>query len=157
MRTHLLTGAVLLLVSGLIAAGCGDDDDETTTTAATTTEAGATGTEGVALSDDEIVDEVNALCESAEGEVADAVSGLDPSNPDDYQAVSDAIAPIGQAHVDAVRAIPGVSENAEVTAYVDAFQEEVDEVEADPSVIGEPDFGEGSDAAADAAGLDGCS
>src|SRR5688572_4756987 len=104
MRFGVRPIAALLLASALIAAGCGDDDDEPTTPTPTTVETGVTGTEGEAGSDELLIAEVDALCETAETETNLATEGLDPNDPQDQQQIADVLVPIGQGLVDGILA-----------------------------------------------------
>jgi hypothetical protein len=151
-----LPGRALLLVTvlaaALIAAGCGDDDEDTTT-AATTTETGATGATGAAggepLSKPEFVRRADEICREGDRridqEAEDFFGGLeqDPGSAELEEFASEVVIPNIQQQLDDIRSLtPPEGDEDEVSAILDAAQEGLDELEADPSSIDEgPDAG----------------
>jgi hypothetical protein len=131
-----------VLAAGLIAAGCGGDDDEDTT-AATTTEAGATGATGAAggepLSKSEFVEQADRICRQGDQEIQQAAQELGPGRPSDQeveQFATETVVPNIQEQIDGIRQLtPPKGDEEEVNAIVDAAQEGVDMLEADPSLL----------------------
>jgi hypothetical protein len=140
------------LAAGLIAAGCGDDDEDTTT-AATTTETGATGATGVAggepLSKSEFIRQADEICREGDRQIdqraEDFFGGLeqDPGSAELEEFASEVVIPNIQQQIDEIRSLtPPEGDDDEVSAILDAAQEGLDELEADPSSIDEgPDAG----------------
>ncbi len=142
-----------LLAAGLIAAGCGGDDETTTsstisTTSSTTVPTGTTGAGG------DVVAEANEICKAANDEAEAVVQGL-PEDADSAEIVG-ALAPIYQGILDGIEALPGATDDEGIANFLDVAQENLDGLEADPSLLEDDDaFAAGDDAAADA-GLTAC-
>jgi hypothetical protein len=132
--------ALLAAVGALAVAGCGGDDDESTTAAAE----GATGVSGAALTDDEFVEQGNAICNAGDKEIEQSAEGLfggqQPSEADLDQFATDVLVPSVQGQIDAIRALTPPEESAEdVTAFLDDAESALDEIEADPSLVAASD------------------
>lgn len=135
----------LALATGLIAAGCGDDDDETTTSPTTTTTAGATGATGATgepLSKEEFIAQADAICKAGDKEIDAAgeeffSEGGSPGQAEEETFITETVIPNVQGQVDGIAALaPPEGDEDEVQAIVDAAQQAIDDVEADPSVLG---------------------
>ena len=108
-----------LLAIGLIAAGCGDDD-----------EGGETG----ALTKQEFIAQADAICQRDSEEIAQAGSEIE-SQADVDEFVSKTLIPKLQDEIDSLGDL-GVPEgdDAQVEAILDAAQQGLDEIKADPSL-----------------------
>jgi hypothetical protein len=146
----------LVLAAGLIAAGCGDDDEETTTAATTTTtQAGATGPTGASgepLSKAEFIEEADAICKAGDKEIDAAADqlfsgGANPGQAEEEAFITQTLVPGVQQQVDGIRALtPPEGDEEEVQAILDAAQQAIDELEADPEAF----FEQGGDPFAEA-------
>jgi hypothetical protein len=145
----MLAGA---LAAGLIAAGCGGDDDETTT-AATTPETGATGATGAAggepLSKQEFIAQADEICREGDRQIDQEAEEFfgdleqDPGAAELEEFATATVIPNIQQQIDDLRSLtPPEGDEDEVSAILDAAQEGVDEIEADPAILDEgPDAG----------------
>jgi hypothetical protein len=140
------------LAAALIAAGCGDDDEDTTT-AATTTETGATGATGAAggepLSKQQFIAQADEICKQGDKQIDQEAREFfgeleqEPEAPELEQFATEVVVPNIQQQIDDLRSLsPPEGDEDEVSAILDAAQEGLDELEADPSSIDEgPDAG----------------
>ena len=118
LRIGILSGVAAVAVA---IAGCGGDDDTTTDSGAS----GATGAGGTALTEDEFVDQANAICADANEQVA----ALDPPTGDvqglgDYaQEVVDISEPLIE-QMDAL--VPPEDLQADFDAYVESVRDQSD-------------------------------
>jgi hypothetical protein len=127
---------------GLVAAGCGGDDDEETTVATT----GPTGVTGAAggepLSKQEFIKQADAICAKGDREInqtgQEVLGGQQPSSEELEQFGSETVVPNIQNQIDQIRALtPPEGDEEEVSAILDAAQRGVDEIEQDPSLLGQ--------------------
>jgi hypothetical protein len=150
--------ALALVAMALIAAGCGDDDDDDTS-ASTTTSADTTGATGVAETKEQWIATADEVCQNADEQLTNALEqagvGQNPSDQEIRRLVETAVVPIQQAVVDTLRDLaPPEGEEEAVNGMLDALQESVDAIEADPSIAldeqaAEETFGEARQLAQD--------
>jgi hypothetical protein len=141
-----------LIAAGLIVTGCGDDD-ETTTAATTTAETGATGATGAAggepLSKQAFVRQADEICREGDRQIDQEAEEFfgdleqDPGPAELEQFATDTVIPNIQQQIDDIRSLtPPEGDEDEISAILDAAQEGVDELEADPASLDEgPDAG----------------
>jgi hypothetical protein len=134
----------IALVAGmLVVAGCGDDDDD-----GTATTAGASGASGAAgvQSADEWVAQADAICKEADSEGRAATEqflsdtglqpGESPTDADLEELVDQITVPNIQGQIDDIRALaPPEGQEEQAQEFLDQAQSDLDEVEADPSLI----------------------
>jgi hypothetical protein len=131
-----------VLAVGLIAAGCGGDDDEDTA-AMTTTETGATGATGAAggepLSKSEFIKQADQICRQGDQQIQQAGQELGPGSPSEEeleQFAAETVVPNIQEQIDGIRQLtPPKGDEEEVNAILDAAQEGIDRLAADPSLL----------------------
>lgn len=133
MRTrHLFAtaaGAALLAV-----AGC-DDDDETTSGDGRSAGDGA----AIALSQEDFVEQANAICRAGTKELDRAREGIGEAELEAF--VTGVLVPSIRGQVDAIRTLPAPGElNAEVQSFLDEAEAAVEALEADPSLIDQDVF-----------------
>jgi hypothetical protein len=132
-----------VIAAGLIVAGCGDDDEETTT-AATTTETGATGATGAAggepLSKQEFIRQADEICREGDRQIdqeaEESFGGQEPEAAELEEFATEVVVPNIQQQLDGIRSLtPPEGDEDEISAIVDAAQDGVDELEADPGKL----------------------
>ncbi len=156
-KTRLIaTPLVAVLAAGLIAVGCGGDDETTTTTSFSTPSATATGPSGASGPSGDLASQVNQICREVDEDAVGVVAGLDTSTPQAQREYVDAVAPIIQAALDQMSALPGVEDDAQITAFIEASQDALDRLELDPTLIEDPSLEREVDRAATEAGLKDC-
>jgi hypothetical protein len=101
---------------------------------------GASGVSGPALSATEWVSQADAICKAGDKELdtqAEALfSGGEPSPAELEEYVGDVLVPAVQDEIDQVAALtPPEEDAADVEAFLDSAQEELDALEADPASI----------------------
>jgi hypothetical protein len=140
MRARNLFAAVAV-AGGLALAGCGGDDDESTTTT------GASGASGVlgaaALTEDEFATQGNEICSAGDKDLdaAGQALGQNPSDADLEAYVTDTLVPGIQAQIDAIRALPAPEATAsDVETFLDDAQDQLDQLESDPSLVTDQDL-----------------
>lgn len=120
MRNRLLRSLALpATVAAFAIAGCGGGDDSSTTTA-------STGASAAPLSSAEFVKQGNAICAAGNKTLDAAAQKIFTSqNPSDaqLQQFADAAVPSIQGQIDAIRALPAPSADADaVTTFLDTAQ-----------------------------------
>jgi hypothetical protein len=119
--THFLAVA---LASGFVIAGCGGDDNG---------DDGDGG--GEPLTKEEFVAQVDAICQESDAEL-EALGGDVESRAAAEELVRNEVVPVLQKQLDDIGALtPPEGDEAEIQAFLDAAQEGVEEVQADPAVI----------------------
>lgn len=141
---------VVAAAAGAIAiAGCGDDDDE----------AGDSGASETALTEGEFVERGNAICAAGDQEVAEAGQklGQRPSQAEVDAFVTTTLVPLIQGQLDSLSALAAPEEiAADVDAVIADAQEVLDQLEADPSLIDDPQLFDDVDVQLTALGLTDC-
>jgi hypothetical protein len=99
---------------------------------------------------------VGAICAALDDELEALVETLDPEDPADQRAYADAAIPAVRSAIAEMRAVPGARENDEVAAFIDATEDALQQLEADPSVVADPAFGNEVEIAARSADLFEC-
>jgi hypothetical protein len=157
MRARNLFAAVAV-AGGLAFAGCGGDDDESTTTSE-----GASGASGVlgaaALTEDEFATQGNEICSAGDKDLdaAGQALGENPSQDDLDAYVTDTLVPGIQAQIDAIRALPAPeATSSDVETFLDDAQEQLDQLESDPSLVSDQDLFADVNAQATELGLTEC-
>ena len=138
MKNRLLIPFALIAAIGALAvAGCGGDDDDTTDT---TGASGTSGVTGTALTEEEWVQQADAICAAGDKEINQAGQELfgnqQPSQADIEDFANDVLIPNIQSQLDAIRALVPPEEIADdATQLVDAANEALDEIRDDPSLV----------------------
>lgn len=148
------TLSITLLALGLAVAGCGSSSTATTSSGAS----GASGVQGAALSDSAFAAQGNKICTAGNKTLAQAAKLLGSSNPSsaDLQRYADVAVPSIQGQIDAVKALPAPSDEADqVSKFLSDAQAALDKVKADPSLFLKNVFSPINDEAK-AIGLDTC-
>ncbi len=132
----LIPFALLAAVGALAVAGCGDDDETTDTTGAS----GASGVTGTALTEDEWIEQADAICAAGDKEIDQAgnelFGGQQPSQADLEQFATDVLVPNIQSQLDGLRALTPPEDIADdVTTLLDDANEALDEIRDDPSLV----------------------
>jgi hypothetical protein len=141
MKNRLLTLFTIIAALGALAiAGCGDDDDTSSTTGAS----GASGITGTALTQDQWVQQADAICAAGDKETDAAAEelfgGQQPTQAEIEQYATDVLIPSIQGQIDAIRALTPPEEIADdVTTFLDDADAALDEVRDDPSLIAASD------------------
>jgi hypothetical protein len=117
------TMMVLVMVgvcAALVAAGCGGDDEEAPTKEEFITQADQICTDG----DQQINEEAENVFEGQ------------PSKAEQQAFIEDTVIPETQAQIDGIRDLtPPEGDEDEITAIVDAADQGIDEIEADPAAL----------------------
>ena len=138
MKNRLLIPFAILAALGAIAvAGCGGDDE--TTADVTTGASGASGVTGAALTEDEFLEQGNAICAAGSKELdaqaQEVFGGQQPSPAELEQFVGDILVPSIQGQIDGVRALVPPDDIADdVTAFLDEAESALGEIEDEPSL-----------------------
>jgi hypothetical protein len=130
MRINRPLLACLAIAAALIAAGCGDDDDDETT--ATT-----------ALTEQEFQTQANQICAQGNQAVQQAGQqlGQNPTQEQFEAFVNDVLVPNIQGQLDDIGALAAPEAiAADVDAVLADAQEALDRLEADPSLIQDPNL-----------------
>lgn len=139
-------GIVLVAFAMAGVAGC-DDDDSTTSTET--------------LTKDEFVQQANAICAETGKEIDAAATEAQAAGGDQEAFITDTLAPAVESELAAIAALPvPAGEEDQIAAILDAANQGLDEVQADPTVLmggggGDP-FAEANELG-DAYGLTECS
>lgn len=142
MKKRLLICAALLCSAfALVLAGCGDDEDSSTES--TTAVSGATGGEGVALTDEEFIAAGNEICAAGNEEIDQAANetfgGQQPTDAQIEQ-FAGILVPSIQAQIDGIRALtPPEDLAADIETFLGDAEDALSEVEADPSLLATSD------------------
>lgn len=103
----------------------------------------STGASAAPLSSAEFVKQGNAICAAGNKTLDAAAQGIFTSqNPSDaqLQQFADAAVPSIQGQIDAIRALPAPSADADaVTTFLDTAQSVLDDVKSDPNLFGSGD------------------
>jgi hypothetical protein len=157
MRARNLFAAVAV-AGGLALAGCGGDDDESTSTTT-----GASGTSGVlgaaALTEEEFATQGNEICSAGnqDTEAAAQALGNNPSQAELEAYVTDTLVPSIQTQIDGIRALPAPeAQSGDVETFLDDAQEQLDQLESDPSLVTQQDLFADVNAQANELGLTEC-
>jgi hypothetical protein len=138
MRNRItLVVALLCATSAFVVAGCGGDDEEPTTSTEATS--GATGTDGVALTEEEFVAQGNEICAAGNEEIDQAANetfaGQEPTDAQVEQ-FAGILVPSIQAQIDGIRALtPPEDLAADVDTFLADAEDALAEVEADSSLL----------------------
>jgi hypothetical protein len=127
-----------MVVAGamLFAAGCGGSDNSTTTGAS-----GASGAQGAALSKPAFIAKADAICKQGNQTINKAAhetfsQGQQPSSADVEKFATQTVVPSIQEQITAIRALPAPSgDEDQVNTILDAVQQDLDKVKADPSLL----------------------
>jgi hypothetical protein len=139
--------ALAIAALALVAAGCGGDDDEGDTGAS-----GATGVSGTPLSHAEFVSQADAICKQGGNEIDQAGRALgdQPSQPEVEAFVTDTLVPGIQDQIDQVAALtPPEDEQDQIQEFIQTSQDDLDALEADPSLLQGKPFADANQMAED--------
>jgi hypothetical protein len=110
----LYTALLATVIVGLVAAGCGDSGSSDPLTKA------------------QFLQEGNSICEDAETERSEALQSAADGDPEVAELATDALPPVEEMTEELSELDGPAGERGEVQAIVDAFNEGVEEVKADP-------------------------
>ena len=123
---------MLMLLSTAVAAGCGGEDEETSTAPA------------AAQTKEEFISQADEICARGDQEIEQAGQALGQGRPapeELEQFSTETLIPNIQGQIDDLRALqPPPELEPQVTEFLDTAQEELDQLEQDPSKLGPEAF-----------------
>jgi hypothetical protein len=127
MRIRIALLALILAISALVVAGCGDDEDEPTTSAET------------ALTEEEFLAQGNEICAAGNDELdqlaSETFAGQQPT-PSEIEKFAELFIENIQSQIDAIRTLPAPeSLAADVDTFLSDAEAVLADIEADPSLL----------------------
>jgi hypothetical protein len=123
MRRRLGVLAIAAMAVTLVAAGCGGDDDDG----------------GEAPTKDEFITQADEICTDGDQQIneeAEEVFEGEPSKAEQQAFVEETVIPETQAQIDGIRDLtPPEGDEDQINAIVDAADQGIEEIEADPAAL----------------------